>query len=267
MITFIVQARFHATRLPGKVLKRVAGKTLLEHLIIRLRRAKTLQSIIVATSERPGNEKIVAVAKKLGVLSFAGSEDDVLDRYYQAAKHFKADTIVRITADCPLMDPAVVDKVVNFYKRNQKKFDYVSNVRPPTFPDGMDVEVFSFEVLERSFREAKFPSEREHVTAYIGKHPEVFRIGNVTMKPDLSKLRLTVDEPADFRLASKIFRTLLLWKPNFTLADIVNLLAVHPELLRVNAGINRNEGYITSLKEDNALSSSKKQSKLFLDLL
>lgn len=241
-----------STRLPGKVLKIVEGKTLLGHLILRVKKAKTLDKIVIATTENPEDNVVAVEAGKLGIEVFRGSENDVLDRYYQAAKKYGDDTVVRLTGDCPLMDPAVVDEVVNFYNKNKisNGVDYISNVRPPTYPDGIDVEVFSFKTLERAWQEAKLTSEREHVTAYIGNHPEIFKIGNVKYKKDVSSLRLTVDNSEDLILIKKIFFALYKKNGNFTLEDILDFLDKNPEIAKINKNIMRNEGYEKSLKSD-----------------
>lgn len=254
MIAAIIQARMGSNRLPGKVLKKISGKTLLEHLINRAGKARTIDKVIVATTDNPEDKKIADLAKKIGVDFYRGSENDVLDRYYQAAKEFKTvDTVVRLTGDCPLMDPGVVDRVVDFYKNNREKFDYVSNVRPPTFPDGMDTEVFSFAALEKSWQDAKLPSEREHVTAYIANHPEIFRIGNLRYKKDFSNLRLTVDNKEDLALARKIFQLLYEENNNFTLEDILKLFENQPDLFAVNQHIQRNEGYTKSIEYEKGI--------------
>lgn len=246
----IIQARWGATRLPGKVLKRVCGKTLLEHQITRVRRAKELGGIIVATTKEKRDDGIARLVKKMNIPCFRGIEDDVLDRYYEAARNFQIKEIVRITGDCPLIDPAIIDLVLRFYRRSKKKFDYLSNVRPPTFPDGMDVEVFPFPVLEEAWKKATLPSEREHVSSYIANHPQHFRLGNVADKKDFSYLRLTVDEPRDLLLVRKIFHFLYPAKPQFTLGDILHLLEKRPDIVLLNAGIMRNEGYLKSLEQD-----------------
>ncbi|MBI2023007.1 glycosyltransferase family protein [Candidatus Giovannonibacteria bacterium] len=250
MTVAIIQARIGSTRLPGKVLKVVEGKTLLEHLILRLKRAKTLDKIVLATTDKPEDNETAEVVKKLGIDVFSGSENDVLDRYYQSAKKFGGDVIVRITGDCPLMDPKIVDDVVNYYLKNKNKFDYVSNVRPPTYPDGMDVEVFSFAALEKAWREARLPSEREHVTAYIANHPEIFRLGNIKYKKDVSDIRLTVDNLEDLILVEKIFGSLNKKNKNFGFTDILDFLDKNPEIAKINQTIGRNEGYEKSLKND-----------------
>lgn len=245
--------------MPGKVLKKICGKTLLEHLILRLKKVKSADKIIIATTTKPQDIKIVEIAKKIGVDFSRGSEEDVLDRTYQAAKirqsagwRTDGDIIVRVSSDCLMADPAIVDKVIAFYKRNN--FHYVSNTNPLTFPDGMDVEVFSFKALERAWKNASLPSEREHVTAYIYKHPKIFRLGNVRYKKNLSHLRLTVDNPEDLVLVKKIFGALYKKNKYFTLQDILKLLKRNPKLVSINQHIKRNEGYLKSLKEDIKLS-------------
>lgn len=238
-----------STRLPGKVLKKVLGKTVLEYLIERLRRANTLDKIIIATTDNPQDDAIIDLARKLRVDVFRGSEDDVLDRFYQAAKHYHAQEVVRVTADCPLMDPAIIDQVVSFFKLHQDRFNYVSNVHPPTFPDGMDVEIFSFTALERSWREATLTSEREHVTAYIGNHPEIFRLGNVSNEKNLSQIRLTLDNAEDLLVIEKIM-TVLYENKDFGLSEIMDWLNSHPEIVNPNRHIERNEGYKKSLLAD-----------------
>ena len=259
MIAAIIQARMNATRLPGKVLKKVAGKTLLEHLVLRLREAKTLGKIVVATTVNPKDKVIENEAERIGIRSFPGDEEDVLDRYYQAAKKFGADAVVRITADCPLMDSGVVDLVVGEYKKAGGKYDYVSNIDPPTYPDGMDLEVFSFQALEKAWQEAELPSEREHVTPFIRDHPKFFRKKNVESDKDYSALRLTVDEPDDLKLVKIIFERLYPKNQRFSLNDIIRLLEQEPDLAMINAHINRNEGMIKSLLSDKKFLKRKKK--------
>ncbi len=250
MVIAIIQARMGSTRFPGKTLKIIEGKTLLEHLVSRVKRAKTLDKIVVATTDKPEDKAIADAAKKLGVKFFRGSEEDVLNRYYQTAKIFGASIIVRITGDCPLIDPEVIDEVVGFYLKNKNQVDYASNTSPPTFPDGMDTEIFSFKTLERAWREATLKSEREHVTPYIYNHPEIFRTKNVKHKKDVSALRLAVDNPEDLALMRKIFRVLCKQNKYFTLEDILKFLDKNPDLILINKNIKRNEGYEKSLKDD-----------------
>lgn len=250
MIVAIIQARTGSTRLPRKVLLEVCGLSLLEHEILRVKRASLLDKIVVATTDKKQDDPIALIAKKSGVEIFRGNENDVLDRYYRAAIKFKAETIVRLTGDCPLLDPKIIDKVIKYYFDNREKFDYVSNVRPGTYPDGMDVEVFSFKALKKSWLEAKLYSEREGVCAYIGNNRKIFRVGNVFNKKDLSYLRLTIDEGADWRLISQIFCLLYPKNEQFGLNEILSLLKKRPDLIKLNAHIMPNEGYLKSLAQD-----------------
>lgn len=249
MVVAIIQARMGSTRLPGKVLKKVGGKTLLEHMTLRARRAKTLSAMVIATTNRPEDDVIVTIAKKLGVPCFRGSERDVLDRYYRAAKRHGAKTVVRLTGDCPLMDPALIDRVVGLYLKHKNRFEYVSNIHPPTFPDGMDVEVFSFKALKRAWKEATLKSEREHVTPYIYTHPKIFRIKNVEQGNDTSGIRLTVDTLEDLTLMRKIYSALYKENNYFGLQDVLTFLKQNPRLSLCNRHIPRNEGYAKSLRD------------------
>lgn len=251
MLGIIIQARMSSTRLPGKMAKKIQGKTVLEHVILRLKKIKTPAKIILATTTKKADDILEKIAKQNKIKVFRGQEDDVLDRYYQAAKQFGIDPIVRITADCPVLDAEVAEEAINFYLKNKNKFDYVSNVRPPSYPDGLDVEVFSFASLEKSWQEAKLKSEREHVVPYIISHPGIFRIGNLKRKGEnLSALRLTLDEAADLILIRKVYNYLYPVKKFFTLSDILKLFSKKPELLKINQGIQRNEGFLKSIKED-----------------
>ncbi len=253
MIAAIVQARMGSTRLRGKVLKDIVGNPLLWHIWNRLCRAKTLDNIIVATTDKLQDDPIVSLCKKAGVHFFRGSEDDVLDRYYTTARYFDADIIVRITADCPLIDPEVVDKVVGVFLKGGR--DYCSNIKKRTYPDGLDTEVFSFRALEKAWREAKLMSEREHVTPYIHKHSELFRLGDVTQDRDLSHLRWVVDEPRDLEFVRKVYEHLYRPGEIFLMEDVVRLLEKNPELVEINKGIMINEGYFRSLKSDQIIGS------------
>jgi spore coat polysaccharide biosynthesis protein SpsF len=204
MIATIVQARMTSTRLPGKVLKEVMGRPLLSYLIERLRFCRFSGKIILATTTNEEDNAIALLAKREKLAVYRGSENDVLDRYYKTAKEFRVDHVIRITSDCPLLDPRVTDLVVSHYLEG--KYDYVSNVLARRYPDGLDTEVFSFQALEKTWQEAKLPSEREHVTPYIYKHPELFRLSGVRKNgKDLSWMRWTVDTAEDFEFVSKIF--------------------------------------------------------------
>jgi len=245
-VVAIIQARMGSTRLPRKVLLDICGRSMLWHVVNRVRQAKLLSGVVVATSVDSSDDPVAGFCEQEGNPCFRGSEDDVLDRYYQTARWMSADVIVRITADCPLIDPNVVASVVQCYLDGN--YDYVSNTDPPTFPDGLDTEVFSLEALKRTWHEARLQSEREHVTPYIRKHPELFRIGNVTYGEDLSSMRWTVDEPRDLGFVRAVYDHLKSMSSN--MADALDILKEHPELMKINAGIGRNEGYQKSVRED-----------------
>lgn len=235
-----------STRLFGKVLKDVAGEPLLHHVVNRAARAKSLSDLVIATSLNKTDDPIEEFCSTRRVQCFRGSEDDVLDRYYRAAASVEARVIVRLTADCPLLDPSVIDEVVGFF--NENCFDYASNVVECRYPDGLDTEVFDRETLERTWRSAALKSEREHVTPYMRNHPELFRIGSLKNEEDLSSLRWTVDEAKDLDFVRSVYRYLA---PNdVRMNDVLSVLRQHPELQTMNEGISRNEGYAKSLKED-----------------
>ena len=255
MIAAIFQARMGATRLPGKVLIDIAGKPLLEHVLDRVRLSRLIDRIIIATTAAEEDQVILALAQSWGIASYAGSETDVLDRFYQAAKTYGAKTIVRITPDDPFKDPEVIDKVVSYYVKNKDNLDYVSNTLKPTYPEGLDVEVFSFNALEKAWREAKKPSEREHVTPYIWNHSEIFRLANVENDEDLSHLRWTLDTEADLQFTREIYARLYHGQV-FLMAEILALLRAEPGLAQINQGIDRNEGYLRSLEQERKASQS-----------
>ena len=249
MIGIIIQARVGSSRLPKKVLKSILGKTAIEREIERVKKVKLAQKIILAIPDGKKDNTLEKIGKKAKVLVYRGSENDVLDRFYQSAKKFNLTDIVRITGDCPLFDWQICDEVIDFYLQN--KYDYVSNVRPPTFPDGLDIEIFSFKTLEKAATEAKLKSEREHITSYIASHPEIFRIGNLVRNGnDLSGLRLTLDEGQDLILIRKVYGFLYKKKKYFVLEDILKLFQEKPELLKINKKIKRNEGLAKSLREE-----------------
>ncbi|NJN96690.1 MAG: NTP transferase domain-containing protein [Anaerolineales bacterium] len=242
----IVQARMASTRLPGKVLAEIAGQPMLYHVIQRTQQTKNLDLVVVATSTNQADDAIAQFCQTANLPFFRGSENDVLDRYYQTAHHFEADTIVRLTADCPLLDPEVIAKVVQTFQVGA--FDYVSNTLKCTYPDGLDTEVFSLTALTQAWQEALLNSEREHVTPYIWKNPTKFRLGNVVGERDLSALRWTIDEPQDLAFVRAVYEHL--GSDSFGMAAILNLLETHPHLSETNAAFERNEGYQKSLRED-----------------
>lgn len=234
-----VQARMGSTRLPGKVLKPVLGKPLLFYLMERLQCSKEADAIVVATTTLPQDDIIVEFCKKNKFIVFRGNPEDVLERYYKAAEERKPDAVVRINGDCPLIDPEVVDEVIRTYKKGIPNWDYVSNTIERTFPRGMDTEIFSYEALEKDYKEAKEPDEREHVTLYMYRHPEFFRLHNVACKPNASEHRWTVDTGEDFELIRRIIEALYPKNPHFTMKDILTLLKKHPEWSQINVHIQQ----------------------------
>ena len=244
MTGVIVQARMGSSRFPGKVMKEIFGKPILRHLTDRLEQSKEADRIIIATTESEQDRAIVKFAERNGIDYFAGDEQDVLDRYYKAAKHFELEHIVRVTGDCPLIDPEVVDKVIGAYRSEKGKACYVSNVHPPTYPDGLDTEVFSFDVLEAAWKEAKEKYQREHVTPFMWEQAERFVKVNVVNEEDFSYLRWTMDEEIDFNFIERIFEEIYPKKKHFLMNDIINLLREKPELIKINNSIKRNEGFV-----------------------
>lgn len=250
MITAILQSRMGSTRLPGKSLQTILDKPMLWHVLQRLKQSKKVNQAVVATTIDSSDDPIEKLCHELGVKCFRGSVEDVLSRYVGAAEKFGGDIIVRVTADCPLLDAEVVDRVIEEYQKGGA--EYVSNVHPPTFPDGLDVEVFSKEALMRAHREAALQSEREHVTPYIWKHVDKFGLRNVSNGQDLSALRWTVDEPADLAFVSEVYKLLQAKRHEHTagMKEILELIGNNPQLGGINKGFVRNEGYAKSLKED-----------------
>lgn len=248
MILAIVQARVSSKRLPDKVLKPILGHTMLSLEIERINRSIRIDKILIATSTDTSDDAIESICSQMKVLCFRGSLDDVLDRFYQATLYYKPDHIVRLTGDCPLIDPQTIDNVIDYYTSGN--FDYVSNTLKPTFPDGLDVEIFSYAALETARKEASLPSQREHVTPYIYQHPDKFNIGSYEHNTDLSHMRWTVDKQEDFVFVNNIYDLLYPFNENFTFRDILDLLKSNPSLLEINSHIGRNEGHEKSLKQD-----------------
>jgi len=252
-VVVIIQARMGSTRLPGKVVSQISGKPMLWHIIDRVEKCSNVNSIVVATTTRKEDRVLRELAEKSGAKAYCGSEDDVLDRFYQTAKLQGAEVVVRITADCPLIDPHLIDRMVGYFEDNKDRFDYVGMGTPNHYPDGLDTEVFSFKALEKAWKEAKLKSEREHVTPYIWKNEKLFRIGAVALDKDLSRFRWTVDEERDLRFVREVYKHLYREGQLFATEEILELLSRKPELLDINQGIQRNEGYAKSLKEDSII--------------
>ncbi|MEA9413133.1 glycosyltransferase family protein [Flavobacterium sp. PL02] len=245
----ITQARTGSTRLPGKVLKEIGGKSLLQIHLERLKECSKVSEIIVATTSNNEDSIIYEKAIAWGVSASKGSESDVLDRFYQAVKDEKADWIVRVTSDCPLIDPNLVDEVISFVQENDK--DYGSNVLIENFPDGQDIEVFKFSALKKAWKEAKLLSDREHVTTYIRNNSDykggsLFSAINYQCYTDFSNIRMTVDEKSDFDLIEIIVSKLGTSK---SWIEYVNFI-IENDLIKMNDQIIRNEGLLKSLKKD-----------------
>lgn len=264
-VVAVLQARVSSSRLPGKVLKPLAGRPMLERHLERLFRARTLDRIVVATSDQASDEPIAALCERLGVACFRGSLNDVLERLVEAARPYAPAHLVRLTGDCPLADPQVIDQVVELHRASGA--DYTCNVYPPTFPDGLDVEAMRWAVIEAAAREAVEPYQREHATQFILKHPERFRIENLARDVDLSGMRWTVDEPEDYEVAAAIYAALYEAKPDFATADILAWLAANPAWATHNLKHERNAALAKSVRESlaraaaTATTSSHKESR------
>jgi spore coat polysaccharide biosynthesis protein SpsF len=245
----ITQARSGSTRLPGKILKKINDESLLEIHLKRLNKCNNVSKIIVATTDKPEDKVIYDYAIGFGFNSFRGSESDVLDRFYQAVKNEKPDWIVRVTSDCPLIDPFLVDKLINFAHNNNR--DYCSNTLIENYPDGQDIEVFKFSALELAWKNANLPSEREHVTPYIRNNSDfkgasIFKALNYPSASNYSKIRMTVDEPRDFDLIKVLINNLGTDK---TWLEYTNHI-IKNNLNKINNSITRNEGLLKSIKND-----------------
>lgn len=245
----ILQARVSSSRLPGKVLAPILGQPMLVRQIERLRRVHSIDRLMVATSDDGSDNALAALCTELGVACYRGSLNDVLARFHGAyAAYGPAQNVVRLTGDCPLIDPAIVDLVIGTHLKSGA--DYTTNAIQATWPDGQDVEVMRAGALQRAFAEARLASEREHVTPYIYNHPESFRIDHVKGTRDLSALRWTVDEAADLAMVREIYAELYPVNPEFGLDDVLALLARRPELSDINSNFQRNEGYALSVAND-----------------
>lgn len=243
----IIQARLGSTRLPGKVMLKVDDKhTVIHHLINQLQKSKFCQNIVVATTTLHEDDKLVDFLKELNVECFRGSSDDCLDRYYQCSKEFQFSIIIRITSDNPLIDPTLVDEAVNTFLTSS--YDCLSNCKPRSFPYGTEVEIFSFNALQKAWNEANKMSEREHVTPYFYNNPNKFKIFTIKNTSDLSHLRWTVDRKEDLLLVQKIIERIK--KSPILMKDVLELFKKEPELINLNKSYVKDEGYLKSLKED-----------------
>ena len=233
-ILAIIQARMGSSRLPGKVLMDLGGESVLARVVHRLKRSHEIDQIVVATTREAADDKIVEACASLQVTCFRGAEHDVLDRYYQAAHSYPADAVVRITSDCPVIDPGLVDETVTVLM--DRKADYASNVFPRTYPRGLDTEVFTVAALDRAWSDACEPYQREHVTPYFYEHPETFRMASVSGNVDYSHYRWTLDTPEDLELLRAIYSHFDN-RDDFHWQEVIHLMEREPELAELNSRV------------------------------
>jgi spore coat polysaccharide biosynthesis protein SpsF len=253
-VVIVVQARMSSSRLPGKVMMPILGKTLLARMIARLLMIRHRATVVIATSTHPGDDVIEQEANKIKVPCYRGSMDNVLDRHYQAALAFNADIVLKIPSDCPLIDPAIIDRVLSYFFKHRDKYDFVSNLHPATYPDGNDVEVMTMACLTKAWEQASRRLELEHTTPYIWEHPELFRIGNITWETGLDysmSHRFTIDYPEDYEFIKTVFEELYRAKNDFSCDDILTLLNQKPEIYSLNAkyaGVNWYRHHLDELR-------------------
>jgi spore coat polysaccharide biosynthesis protein SpsF len=253
-IVIIIQARLGSTRLPGKVLKPLAGEKLLLRIYERISFSKIADEIIIATTNSEKDDVLAEICKNENIKCFRGSEDDLLDRHYKAGIESGADDVVKIPSDCPLIDYRIINKVLKYYLENKDKYDFVSNLHPATYPDGNDVEVIPMNILKIAFNEAKSQMEREHTTPYIWERPERFRIGNFVWEKGFdysTKYRFTIDYPEDYDFVKTVYNELYFLNHKFSLNDILKLLKKKPEIKKINekyAGVNWYREHLDELK-------------------
>lgn len=254
-ILVVIQARTGSSRLPGKVMMPLAGKPLLQRMVERVSAASLPGELIVATTLEPSDNPIRDLCGEIGVNCFSGHATDLLDRHFKAGLEQRADVVVKIPSDCPLIDPAVIDRVIGFWLENRRSYDYVGNLHPATWPDGQDVEVVPMDVLEAAWRNASRNFEREHTTPWIWERPERFRIGNVLCDDGINRSmthRWTIDYPEDHTFLSRIYEAL--WSPTgpvFGVGTILDYLDRHPEVAEINAmyaGVNWYRHYLDELR-------------------
>lgn len=243
MITAIIQARLGSTRLPNKVFAEIEGHPLLWHVVNRISHSKFLNNIVIATTVNKKDDLIEKWAKSKKILCFRGSEDNVLERYYKAALKYKSDIIVRITSDDPLKDFTIMDKVIEEFITNEA--DVATNNNPPSFPEGLDIEVFTFHALEEAYKNATSKFDKEHVTQYFYKNPNKFKLINFSNKEDLSYFRWTIDEENDLKMTQEIYKGLYKKnKPIFLLNDILSFIDSNPCIAEINSTVKRSTMYL-----------------------
>ena len=253
-IVTVIQARTGSSRLPNKILLPLANKPLLYRMFERVAASKMCGTIVIATTTDKSDDVVENLCNKFNMICFRGHPTDLLDRHYQAAKLFSADAVVKIPSDCPLIDKSVIDKVLNYYMENLNYFDYVSNLHPPTYPDGNDVEIMSFKALSDAWENANRELEREHTTPYFWENPDKFRIGNVIWETGLDysmSHRFTIDYEKDYNFIKQVYDELYSVNPIFTLNDILDLLDRKPEIKKINeeyCGVNWYRNHLDELK-------------------
>jgi spore coat polysaccharide biosynthesis protein SpsF (cytidylyltransferase family) len=236
MTVAIIQARMGSTRLPGKVLLPLAGAPMLQQVVERVRRARLVNDVLIATTTGAADDPLEALGREIGCAVFRGDENDVLDRYFRAAQAAKAGIVVRITSDCPLIDPGIIDEVLA--ELIGSNADYVSNVAPTrTFPRGLDTEAFRFVTLDRCWHDATEPACREHVTAFLHRHPDHFHIRGIVNDTDQSAHRWTVDTAEDYELVAAIYAHF--GHNRFGWREVLALVSAHPEWSRINAHVRQ----------------------------
>jgi len=250
-IVAIVQARMGSSRLPGKVLLPLVDKSVLAHVIQRIQVCKNIDITVVATTTNPIDDAIVTEAKKYDIFCFRGSEKNVLERYYMAAQCYQADTIVRITSDCPLLDPELLDEMIESFKllvEIDHNLDYLSNTLERSYPRGLDIEIFTYRALVKAYKQAVKPYQKEHVTPYIYEHPEYFVAENYRLKKeyaaldvDISNYRWTLDTKADLALIKKIYEALYCSNRIFKTSQVLDLMLEHPKLASINSHVRQKQ--------------------------
>ncbi|WP_337865631.1 glycosyltransferase family protein [Ignavibacterium sp.] len=253
-IVTVIQARTGSSRLPGKVLMPLAEAPLIVRMVERVMISELAGKVVVAITDESSDDILEKICKENNFLFYRGSRDDVLDRHYQASKILNAEAVVKIPSDCPLIDAKIIDKVIGFFIEHSSEFDFVSNLHPATYPDGNDVEIMHFSILEDAWKNAKRKLEREHTTPYIWENPEKFRIGNVKWETGLNYSmthRFTIDYPEDYEFIKRVYDELYHKNPKFGLNDILQLLEEKPEIKKINEkylGVNWYRNHLNELK-------------------
>ena len=246
-ITVIIEARTNSSRLPNKVIAKIEDKPMIFYVINRTKKIKSVEQVVLATTKEKNDQALLEIAEENGIIGFEGDTNDVLNRDYQCALKVSADPIIRITGDCPLLDPNVVENMLQFFLKNN--YDYVSNRITPTYPDGLDAEIYSFETLQKTAQKAKWSSERELVTTYITKNPKNFKIFNYEQKTDLSNLRWAIDQKEDLKFVREVYSKMKP-KTDFSMTEMLELISKNPYLSEINNGIMRNEGHLKIYEND-----------------